>query len=246
MPKQFAVDKEKVRNIFDNVRKQNRTNLLEEEGYEVITAYGLAIPKSILGTTEEQCVQAAKEIGYPVVMKIASRDIIHKSDAGGVRVGLKNEDEVRNGFKTIMENSKRYRINADIKGVLVQEMIKSAKEIILGAKTDPLFGPLLMFGLGGIYVEVLKDVVFRLAPVGKEEALGMVDSIKAIKLLKGSRGEKPSDIQSIVESLQRLSQLITDFPEIEELDMNPLLVLEEGKGSRVVDIRIGLKNGNVN
>jgi len=245
-PKQFAVDKEKVRNIFDNVRNQNRTNLLEEEGYEVITAYGLAIPKSILGTTEQQCVQAAKEIGYPVVMKIASRDIIHKSDAGGVRVGLKNEDEVRNGFKTIMENSKRYRVNADIKGVLVQEMIKSAKEIILGAKTDPLFGPLLMFGLGGIYVEVLKDVVFRLAPVGEQEAVRMVNSIKAIKLLKGLRGEKPSDIHSIVESLQRLSQLITDFPEIEELDMNPLLVLEEGKGSRAVDIRIGLKNGNVN
>jgi 4-hydroxybutyryl-CoA synthetase (ADP-forming) len=245
-PKQFDVDKEKVRNIFDNVRTQNRTNLLEEEGYEVITAYGLAIPKSILGTTEEQCLQAAKEIGYPVVMKIASRDIIHKSDAGGVRVGLKNEDEVRNGFKTIMENSKKYRINADIKGVLVQEMIKSAKEIILGAKMDPLFGPLLMFGLGGIYVEVLKDVVFRLAPVDEKEAIRMVDSIKAVKLLKGVRGEKPSDIQSIAESLQRLSQLITDFPEIEELDMNPLLVLEEGKGSRAVDIRIGLKNGNVN
>ncbi|HZE78297.1 MAG TPA: acetate--CoA ligase family protein [Nitrososphaeraceae archaeon] len=245
-PKQFDVDKEKVRNIFDNVRSQNRTNLLEEEGYEVITAYGLAIPKSILGTTEEQCVQAAKEIGYPVVMKIASRDIIHKSDAGGVRVGLKNEDEVRNGFKTIMENSKKYRINADIKGVLVQEMIKSAKEIILGAKMDPLFGPLLMIGLGGIYVEVLKDVVFRLAPVDEKEAIRMVDSIKAVKLLKGVRGEKPSDIQSIAESLQRLSQLITDFPEIEELDMNPLLVLEEGKGSRAVDIRIGLKNGNVN
>jgi 4-hydroxybutyrate---CoA ligase (ADP-forming) len=174
-------------------------------------------------------------------MKISSQDIIHKSDAGGVKVGVKNDDEVKAGFNTIMANAKKYNANATIKGVLVQEMVKSAKETILGSKQDPLFGPVIMFGLGGIYVELLKDVVFRIAPIDEQEAIRMVQSIKTIKILKGVRGEKPSDLKAIVDSLQRLSQLVTDFPEIEEFDMNPLLVLEEGKGARAVDVRIGLR-----
>ena len=129
-----------------------------------------------------------------------------------------------------------------IEGVLVQEMVTNSKELILGAKQDKLFGPLLMFGLGGIYVEILKDVNFRLAPISESEALEMIESIKTISLLKGARGEKSSDIASVVDCLLRLSQLLVDFPEIEEFDINPLLVLEEGRGSRVVDVRIGLKN----
>jgi 4-hydroxybutyryl-CoA synthetase (ADP-forming) len=237
----FSVDKEKVKTVFDNVRKQGRTNLLEEEGYEILNAYGFPTPKSILTTSEEYCVKAAKEIGLPVVMKIVSPDIIHKSDAGGVKVGVKSDDEVRAAFKTIMNNAKRYNIDANIKGVLVQEMIKSAKETILGAKQDRLFGPLIMFGLGGIYVEVLKDVVFRLAPIDEHEALRMVESIKTIRLLKGVRGEKPADLKAVIDSILRLSQLVTDFPEIEEFDMNPLLVLEEGSWARAVDVRIGLR-----
>jgi 4-hydroxybutyryl-CoA synthetase (ADP-forming) len=235
---QFAKDKGKVRSIFEHVRKQGRYNLLEEEGYEVLRAYGFPTPKSILGTTEDECVRAAKEIGYPIVMKIASPDIIHKSDAGGVKVGVKNDDELRAAYRSIMESAKRYKANAKIKGVLVQEMVKAAKETILGASRDPTFGPVIMFGLGGIYVEVLKDVVFRVAPIDDREAMGMVESIKTIKLLKGVRGEKPSDLRAIADSLQRLSQLVVDFPEIREFDINPLLALEEGKGVRVVDARI--------
>jgi 4-hydroxybutyryl-CoA synthetase (ADP-forming) len=240
-PKQFSVDREKVKMIFENVLKQGRTNLLEEEGYDVLHAYGFPTAKNILGTSEDQCIKAAREIGYPVVMKIASQDIIHKSDAGGVKVGLKSDDEVRVAFRTIMDNSKRYKEDAKIKGVIIQEMIKSAKEIILGAKHDPSFGPLVMVGLGGIYVEILKDAVFRLAPIEELEAARMIESIKTIKLLKGVRGEKQSDLNALVDSLQRLSQLIIDFPEIEEFDMNPLLVLEEGKGACAVDVRIGLR-----
>jgi 4-hydroxybutyryl-CoA synthetase (ADP-forming) len=240
-PKWFKADINRVKELFDNVLKQGRTNLLEEEGYEVLTSYGFPTPKSILGTSENECVKAAQEIGYPVVMKISSQDIIHKSDAGGVKVGVKNDDEVKAVFNTIMSNAKKYNANAKIKGVLVQEMVKSAKEIILGSKQDPLFGPVIMFGLGGIYVELLKDVVFRIAPIDEREAIRMVQSIKAIKILKGVRGEKPSDLNAIVDSLQRLSQLVIDFPEIEEFDMNPLLVLEEGKGARAVDVRIGLR-----
>jgi len=174
-------------------------------------------------------------------MKIASPDIIHKSDAGGVKVGVKNDDELRAAFRSITESAKKYRADAKIKGVLVQEMVKSAKETILGASQDPTFGPVIMFGLGGIYVEVLKDVVFRVAPINGREATNMVESIKTIKLLKGTRGEKPSDLNAIADSLQRLSQLVVDFPEIKEFDINPLLVLEEGKGARVVDARIILR-----
>ncbi|HYZ59261.1 MAG TPA: acetate--CoA ligase family protein [Nitrososphaeraceae archaeon] len=241
-PREFKVDKQRVKVLFDNIAQQGRKNVLEEEGYEVLSSYGFSTPRSFLGTTEEECTRAARdEIGYPVVMKIVSPDIIHKSDAGGVKVGLKNDNEVRAAFKEISNNAKKYKANAQIKGVLVQEMITSAKEIILGSKTDPLFGPLIMVGLGGIYVEILKDVVFRLAPIDEHEAEKMVESIRTIKLLKGIRGEPPSDLAAVVDCLQRLSQLIIDFPEIGEFDINPLLVLERGKGVRVADVRIGLK-----
>ena len=238
---QFAKDIAKVKSIFENVRKNGRSNLLEEEGYEVLEAYGFPTPKSILCTTEQECMDAAKQISYPLVMKIVSPDIIHKSDAGGVKVGIKTDDELRNSFRTITENALKYKSDAKIKGVLVQEMVKSAKETILGASQDPTFGPVIMFGLGGIYVEVLKDVVFRIVPIDEQEAINMVESIKTIKLLKGVRGEKPSDLKAIADSLQRLSQLLVDFQEIKEFDINPLLVLEEGKGARVVDARIILR-----
>jgi 4-hydroxybutyryl-CoA synthetase (ADP-forming) len=238
---QFTKDTDKVKSIFENVRKHGRANLLEEEGYEVLQAYGFPTPQSILCTTEQEGIDAARKIGYPLVMKIVSPDIIHKSDAGGVKVGVKTNDELKSAFRTITENALKYKSDAKIKGVLVQEMVKSAKETILGASQDPTFGPVIMFGLGGIYVEVLKDVVFRVAPIHEQEAINMVESIKTIKLLKGVRGEKPSDLKAIADSLQRLSQLVVDFQEIKEFDINPLLVLEEGKGARVVDARIILR-----
>jgi 4-hydroxybutyryl-CoA synthetase (ADP-forming) len=238
--KTFKADRESVREVLNNVIKQGRGNLLEEEGYEVLKAYGFPVPKSILTRDENECVKAAQEIGYPVVMKIASPDIIHKSDAGGVKVNLANEQEVRNAYKSIMASAKNYKSDAKILGVLVQELVRGGKETIIGAKQDPKFGPLVMFGMGGIYVEVLKDVMFRLAPIGQWDARDMIESIKTSKLLKGVRGEKPSDVNALVDCLLRLSQLVTDFPEIAEFDMNPLLVLEEGKGCKAVDVRIGL------
>lgn len=238
----YSVDKNKVKDILSEVKKQGRSNLLEDEGYEVLKAYGFPVPKSILVNNENDAINASNSIGYPVVMKISSKDVIHKSDSGGVKVGLKNDDEVKNAFNLILSNVKTRHPDADIKGILVQEMITHSRETILGAKQDELFGPLLLFGLGGIYVEILKDVIFRLAPISESEARNMIESIKTIGLLKGARGENPSDISSIIDCLLRLSQLVVDFPEIEEFDINPLLVLEEGKGSRVVDVRIGIKN----
>jgi 4-hydroxybutyryl-CoA synthetase (ADP-forming) len=238
----YNVDKNKVKDVLSEVKRQGRSNLLEDEGYEVLKAYGFPVPRSILTVDENDAIKAANDVGYPVVMKISSKDVIHKSDSGGVKVGLKNDNEVKEAFKSILSNVKTRHPNANIKGILVQEMITQSRETILGAKQDELFGPLLLFGLGGIYVEVLKDVIFRLAPVSESDAREMVESIKTIGLLKGTRGEKPSDILSVIDCLQRLSQLVIDFPEIQEFDINPLLVLEEGKGSRVVDVRIGIKN----
>ena len=236
----FKVDKLKAKKIFDKVKKEKRPNLLEEEGQEVLKAYGLPLPKSALAKTEADAIKIAKQIGYPVVMKIASPQIIHKSDAGGVKVNLTNDLEIKEAFKTIIANAKKYNKNAEIKGVLVVEMVKGGKELIIGSKLEPGFGPVIMLGMGGIYVEVLKDVTFKLAPVTDKEADDMIASIKTQKILQGVRGEKPSDIAKLSECIQRLSQLVTDFKEIKELDMNPVLAMEKGKGCKILDVRIGL------
>jgi 4-hydroxybutyryl-CoA synthetase (ADP-forming) len=238
--RKFAVNKKKVENVFAHVKAEGRMNLLEEEGQEVLRAYGFPVPKSILATKDKDAIKAAKKIGFPVVMKIASPQIIHKSDAGGVKVGLKNPQEVRSAFKEIIKNAKKYDKRAIIKGVLVQEMVKGGKETIIGSKLEPGFGPVIMFGMGGIYVEVLKDVTFRLAPITNTESDEMIASIKTNKLLQGVRGEKPSDLKKLSECIQRLSQLVSDFKEIKELDMNPVLVFAKGKGCKAVDVRIGL------
>ena len=236
----FKVNKSRASKIFDAVKKENRKNLLEEEGQEVLKAYGLPLPKSMLAKDAKEAVRVAKKIGYPVVMKIASPQIIHKSDAGGVKVNLTSDVEVRSAFKTILYNARKYDKKAEIKGVLIVEMVKGGKEMIIGSKLETGFGPVVMLGMGGIYVEVLKDVTFRLAPLTNKEADDMIASIKTQKLLTGVRGEKPSDVAKLSECIQRLSQLVTDFEEIKELDMNPVLVMEKGKGCRILDVRIGL------
>ena len=236
----FEVDKNKAQKILDDVRNEGRTALLEEEGQQILRSYGFPLPKSMLAKTEEDAVNAAKEIGYPVVMKIASPQIIHKSDAGGVKVGLSNDKELQSAFNEIIKNAKEYDKNAVIKGVLIVEMVNGGKELIIGSKLEPGFGPVIMLGMGGIYVEILKDVTFRLAPVTELEANDMISSIKTQKLLTGVRGEKPSDLKNLSECIQRLSQLVTDFKEIKELDMNPVLVMEEGEGCKILDVRIGL------
>jgi len=236
----FDVDKAKVSKVFDKVKEEGRTNLLEEEGLEILNAYGFPLPKSILAKTEDEAVEAANKIGYPAVMKIASPQIVHKSDAGGVKVNLSSDKEVRDAFKVIVDNAKKYDDKAEIKGVLIVEMVKGGKEMIIGSKLEPGFGPVVMLGMGGIYVEILKDVTFRLAPFTDQEANDMISSIKTKKLLDGVRGEKPSDVEKLSECIQRLSQLVTDFREIKELDMNPVLVMQKGEGCKILDVRIGI------
>ena len=236
----FNVKKNTVKKILDNAKKEKRSALLEEEGQEILRAYGFPLPASKLAKSKKEAVAASKKIGYPVVLKIASPQIIHKSDAGGVKVNLQNSKDVENAFDTIIKNAKKYNKKADIKGVLVVEMVKGGKEMIIGSKLEPGFGPVVMLGMGGIYVEVLKDVTFKLAPMTNIEADDMISSIKTKKILEGVRGEKPSDIKKLSECIQRLSQLVSDFNEIKELDMNPVLVMEKNKGCKVLDVRIGL------
>jgi acyl-CoA synthetase (NDP forming) len=183
-------------------------------------------------------VALGKEIGYPVVAKIASPDILHKSDVGGIIVGVSSADEMREAFGTLIARAKEHQPDATIWGVQVQEMVSNAREIIIGMNRDPQFGPLVMFGLGGIYVEVLKDVTFRVAPMSRLQANEMVSAIRSFKLLTGVRGQAASDLDAVVDAILRISQLVTDFPEIAELDINPLLVREQGQGAVAVDMRL--------
>lgn len=235
---EFKADKAAVTRILKKARREKRTSLLEEEGQKIIEAYGLPLPKREMANSEEKAVRAARRIGYPVVLKIASPQIIHKSDAGGVRVNLADDSEVSAAFGEIIRNAREYDKDAEIKGVMVVEMVKGGREMIIGSKLEPGMGQVVMLGMGGIYVEVLKDVTFRLAPVTDKDAAAMISEIKMRRILDGVRGENPSDVKKLTECIRRLSQLVSDFPEIKELDMNPVLVLE--KGCRVLDVRIGL------
>ncbi|MDY6838015.1 MAG: acetate--CoA ligase family protein [Thermodesulfobacteriota bacterium] len=234
----FEADSGRVRQIFSSVIGQHRHDLIEKEAREVLKAYGFRLPENRIARTTKEAVEAASEIGYPVVMKIASPDVLHKSDMGGVRVKLEDETMVEDAFFDITANIQLRQPDARILGVMVQEMIPQGKEVILGITRDIQFGPMVMFGLGGIYVEVLKDVAFRIAPLSVEEADAMIREIRAFPLLRGVRGEAPADIKGIREALLRLSQLAMDFPEIIEGDINPLLVCPEGQGAVAVDARM--------
>ena len=236
----FDVDNGKVREVLDRVRQEGRVTIGDAEAREIMQAYGLPMPPSALASTAEEAVAAAERIGYPVVMKIASPDILHKTDIGGVKLNLNTPGDVRDAFDLLVFRATRYMPDAEIWGCLVQQQVRGGKEVILGMSRDPQFGPLLLFGLGGIYVEALKDVTFRVAPIDEREAREMMGEIRAHSLLRGVRGEPPSDLEAIVDTLLRMSQLVTDFPEIAEMDINPLIVFEQGKGALGIDMRLVL------
>jgi len=240
-PYAFDHDAEQAEEIIRNCLAAGKTRLGELDGNELLKCYGFDVLPTVLAKTANEAVEIAQRIGPPVVMKIVSPQILHKSDAGGVLVGLETPEAVREAFAKITANAAAYDPQAAIDGVLVQKMASKGEEVILGMNRYPVFGPLIMFGLGGIFVEVFKDVVFRLAPVGRNEAHRMIDKIKGRKLLQGFRGRPKADIKTLEESLVRLSDLVVDHPEIQELDINPLLVHEEGRGVTVADCRMILK-----
>lgn len=239
--KKFKVNREKASKVIDSVKKEGRLFLLEQEAYDVLKAYNFPVIKSSLAENESQAVKAAQNIGFPVVLKIASSDVLHKFDFGGVKLDLKDKSDVRRAYDEIIKNIWAKKPDANITGVIVEEMASKGKEIILGMNRDPQFGPILMFGLGGVYVEALEDVTFRLAPIRELTATLMISKTKTHKILEGFRGEPAYDTKAIEECLKRLSQLVIDFEDIKELDINPLIVYERGKGCVIVDARIILK-----
>ncbi len=237
-----AVDAPTARAVIANARREGRNALTEIEAKQVFNAYGLPVTATSLAHSEDEAVALTKEIGYPVVMKIVSPEILHKSDAGGVKINIKDEASVREAYQTINANAKAYNPNAHIHGIAIQEMAPWGTEVILGSVNDPTFGPTMMFGLGGIFVEVLKDVTFRVAPVPSTQALRMLDEIRGAPVLAGVRGENPRDKQALADVLCLYSSMILDLgDEIAESDANPVLVYEVGKGVKVVDARIILK-----
>jgi acetyl-CoA synthetase (ADP-forming) len=225
--------------IFEKAKSENRKFLLEPEAKTICAQYGIPVTKFMVAKTAEEAVKFAEKIGYPLVMKIVSPDVIHKFDVGGVVVNLKTSKEVEGAFKKIMDNVKKHTPQAKILGITVQEMAPASTEVIVGAIKDPQFGQTLMFGLGGIFVEILKDVTFRIAPINEQEAKEMITEVKAYPVLQGYRGQPPADVNAIVTILLSTSKLVMEHPEIKELDLNPVMVYE--KGAKTVDARIILE-----
>ena len=227
--------------IHEKLEGRETYYMPEKEASELLRCYGFPLLKSRLARESSQIEEIVQEIGLPVVMKIDSSDIVHKSDAGGVLINIKTVDQARISFETIIQNAKNFNPLAKINGVLVQEMAGEGLEVILGASRDPKFGPICMFGLGGIFVEALKDVTFRLAPMWETSAENMIRSIKAYKVLQGIRGKPPSDIKAAELCILQLSEMVSHHPEIKELDINPLIMYPEGQGCVVADARILLE-----
>jgi acetyl coenzyme A synthetase (ADP forming)-like protein len=229
-------DKTKVREILDAVKSAGRQSLTAPEGKQVCDAYGIAVPQEGLAKSSKDAANLASSMGFPVVMKIVSPDILHKTEAGGVVVGVKNAGEAADAYETILANAKAYNSAANVLGVQVQQMLKGGQEVIIGAVTDGSFGKLVAFGLGGVLVEVLKDITFRMAPASKEDAYSMLDGIQAAEMLKGVRGSEPVDREALANLIVRVSELVSDFPEISELDLNPVFATKDG--AIAADVRI--------
>jgi acetyl coenzyme A synthetase (ADP forming)-like protein len=218
------------------VKAEGRTSLTAPEGKLVCDAYGITVPKEGVATSAADAAKLATGMGFPVVLKIVSPEILHKTEAGGVLVGMKSAEDVQKGFDTIIANAKKYNAKANLLGVQVQQMLAGGQEVIVGAVTDPSFGKLVAFGLGGVLVEVLKDITFRLAPATREDALSMQDGIAAAAILKGVRGADPIDREALARIIENVSQLVSDFPEIAEMDLNPVFATKNG--ATAADVRI--------
>ena len=239
-PRLFSVDRARASEIVEKARAARQRNLDSFDAMQIVAAYGIPVPRGSVARGVEDAVRAAQEIGYPVVLKVVSPDILHKSDVGGVRVGLRTAEDVRRAYEEICASVARLAPSARIEGIAVWKMAQPGVETIVGLSVDPTFGHLLLFGLGGIYVEVLKDVSFRVVPITPADATSMMREIRTYPILGGVRGQPPSDLHAIADVLERISQLATDFPEIRELDLNPLIAYPAPRGALAVDARLSI------
>jgi acetyltransferase len=239
----FPVNRRRVQRILKHHERTDREQVGEVDAKQILTSYGFTIPTGAIARSADEAVEVAERIGYPVAMKIHSPDIIHKSDCGGVKIGLGSADAVRDAFDLMMLRIAGRLPDARLDGALVERMAPKGREVILGMTRDPQFGPMLMFGLGGIFVEVMKDVAFHLAPITADEALRMLKATRSYAFLEGVRGESGMDMAAIASGIQRMSQLVTDFPQIIELDINPFIVGPPGTDAFVADARVTLALG---
>jgi acetyltransferase len=236
----FDADQARVRAIFEQVRSEGRIALGGAEPRDVLEAYGFATPRTLLARDPEEAARFAVELGFPVVLKMASPDILHKTDVGGVKLNIMTPQDVRDAYKLMLYRANRYVPEAEIWGCLVQEMVTGGKEVLIGMNRDPHFGPLMTFGLGGFYAEALPDLSCRVAPLDRRDAQQMITEIQGHNLLRGVGGERPTDLEALVEAILRLAQLVTDFPEIIEFEISPLTVYGEGQGVIGIDMRLVL------
>jgi len=230
---------EKVTKIFEQAKSEGRKFLLEYEAKAVCQEYGIPVTKVMISKNAKEAAEFSAQIGYPVVLKIISPDVLHKFDVGGVILDINSQEEAKIGYNKIVENVKKHKPKAKIDGILIQEMAPSSTEVIVGCIKDAQFGPTLMFGFGGTFVEVMKDVSFRIAPIVEADAKEMMTEVKAYPILQGCRGQPPADIDTLAQILLNVSKLVMDYPQIRELDLNPVMVYE--KGAKTVDARIILE-----
>lgn len=237
----YDVDREKAKQIIQQSLAEGRAQLTTRESIDVLDAYGIRVCKSGFATTEDEVVEVGNSIGYPVVMKMTSKTTSHKTDVGGVRVNIQSEEQLRAEYQDLIAKLTEKGLIDGLEGVIIQEMVKGNREMVCGIATDPQYGPMMMFGLGGVFIEVMKDVTFRIAPLTDIDAKEMIKSVKAYKLLEGARGTTPAQMDQIEETLLRLSQLVHDFSFIDELDINPLLISEKTGEGIAVDGRIKVR-----
>ena len=237
----YDVDREKVERIIKSSIAEGRDQLTTLESIDVLQAYGIRACKYGLATNEEEVATLGNSIGYPVVMKMTSKTTSHKTDVGGVRVNIQSEEQLRAEYRDLIQKLTEKGLIDGLEGVIIQEMVKGNREMVCGIATDPQYGPMMMFGLGGVFVEALKDVTFRIAPLTDLDAKDMIKSVKAYKLLQGARGTTPAQMEQIEETLLRLSQLVNDYKFIDELDINPLLISEKTGEGIAVDGRIKVR-----
>ncbi|MBL7170085.1 MAG: acetate--CoA ligase family protein [Candidatus Aenigmarchaeota archaeon] len=226
----------KPQQIFDQARKEKRNNLTELESRQILEYYRIPVVKGVVVQQIKDALAFAEKYGYPLVLKIVSKDIIHKTDAGGVIVGIRNEKELRDGIVGLIKTVRKKKPRARIDGVFVQKMLAEAPEVIIGGKKDPTFNQVLLFGLGGIFVEVFNDVSFRVVPITTKDAVDMIGEIKGVKVLRGTRGKRPVDFKALVDILLKTSRMLQDNPDIQELDINPIFALTDG--AVAVDARV--------
>jgi acetyl coenzyme A synthetase (ADP forming)-like protein len=235
---EITVDRGKIESIIGSVRADGRTFLLPAEAQAIMQIAGIPIPRSCIAHNLEEAIHCAEEIHYPVAMKIVSRDIIHKSDAGGVALGLLNRNEVMDAYEAIMQNVRAYKPEARIEGIQVDEMVHSEIETIVGGRLDPAFGPIVMFGLGGIYVEIMRDIAFRSFPLSRRETRKMISQIRSYPLLLGVRGEKRKDVDAVSDTILKVGTILSSCRGISDIEINPLIPCDQGEGVKAVDVRI--------